>query len=142
MTNPVQVTYGMNVYGQSLTACAVEVGRWRAVAGEIAFAWGGDRDTVELVRLGVSELITNVARHVENPRCYLRMTRIGWAVTVQLFDRSRRLPVIPSVPDGEAEGGRGLWMLREMADGFGCERTLRCAGKIVWFRCVLPEGGR
>lgn len=128
MTNPVQVTYGMNVYGQSLTACAVEVGRWRAVAGEIAFAWGGDRDTVELVRLGVSELITNVARHVENPRCYLRMTRIGWEVTVQLFDRSRRLPVIPSV--------------REMADGFGCERTLRCAGKIVWFRCVLPGGGR
>ncbi|MGW3295029.1 ATP-binding protein [Streptomyces xiamenensis] len=138
MRNPVLVTYDANVYGQSLTACAVQVERWRTVAAEVVRGWGGGRDCVELVRLGVSELITNVARHVENPRCYLRMTRIELEVTVQLFDRSRQLPVLlGQAPDWDAEGGRGLWMLREMADDFGCERTHRCAGKIVWFRCTL-----
>ncbi|MFE1358486.1 MULTISPECIES: ATP-binding protein [Streptomyces] len=138
MRNPVQVAYLNNVYGGSLIACAVEVERWRAASGSVALRWGGGRDTVELVRLGVSELLGNVAKHVENPRCYLRMARIGAEVTVQVFDRSVRLPVLgQEAPGWDAESGRGLWMLREMADGFGCERTLRCVGKIVWFRCAL-----
>ncbi|WP_432744498.1 ATP-binding protein [Streptomyces sp. JH002] len=138
MRNPVQVGYRKNVYGCSLIACAVEVERWRAVAGEVARGWGGSRDAVDLVRLGVSELLGNVAKHVENPRCYLRMTRIGVEVTVQVFDRSVRLPVLGHrAPAWDAESGRGLWMLREMACAFGCERTVRCAGKIVWFRCAL-----
>ncbi|MFC9064005.1 ATP-binding protein [Streptomyces harbinensis] len=142
MRDPVQAVHRENVYGRSLNACAVEVKHWRSAAGEVAREWGGSRDVVETVRLGVSELISNVARHVQNPRCYLRMMRIGTEVTVQVFDRCHRLPVVGNAPDWAAESGRGLWMLREMADGFGCERTLRCAGKIVWFRCVLPGGGR
>lgn len=138
MRNLVQVGYRKNVYGCSLIACAVEVQRLRAASGDVALRWGGSGDTVELVRLGVSELLGNVAKHVENPRCYLRMARIGAEVTVQVFDRSVRMPVLAQqAPGWDAESGRGLWMLREMADGFGCERTLRCVGKIVWFRCAL-----
>ena len=33
-----------------------------------------------------------------------------------------------------------LWMLREMATRFGCERTRRGRGKIVWFSCDLSGG--
>ncbi|MFB4196585.1 ATP-binding protein [Streptomyces carpaticus] len=138
MRNLVQVGYRENVYGCSLIACAVEVGRLRAASGEVARQWGGGREAVDLVMLGVSELLGNVAKHVDNPRCYLRMTRIGAEVTVQVFDRSVRLPVLGhQAPEWDAESGRGLWMLREMACAFGCERTVRCVGKIVWFRCAL-----
>ncbi|GAA2039404.1 hypothetical protein GCM10009757_00380 [Streptomyces cheonanensis] len=104
-------------------------------------AWGGSRDAVELVRLGVSELLSNVLRHVgDQPRCYLRIVLIGSEVTVQVFDRSVRIPVIGAAPDWDAEDGRGLWMLREMATRFGCERTRRGRGKIVWFSCDLSGG--
>ncbi len=138
MTSSVRAAYGQSVYGQSVMAHPIAIEHGRTMAGEVLRLWGGSGDTVELVRLGVSELLGNVAKHVENPRCYLRMARIGAEVTVQVFDRSVRLPVLgQEAPEWDAESGRGLWMLREMADGFGCERTLRCVGKIVWFRCTL-----
>lgn len=125
------------VYGRSLRASAAGMERWRASAGEVVRSWGGSAGAVELVRLGVSELLSNVIRHVAEPRCYLRIVRIGSEVTVQVFDRSVEMPVIGEAPDWDAESGRGLWLLREMATRFGCERTGHCAGKIVWFSCDL-----
>ncbi|GAA2378645.1 ATP-binding protein [Streptomyces carpaticus] len=136
-TTSARATYDEHVYGQSLIVNAVEIEHWRRAAADLLRHWGAPDETVELVRLGVSELLSNVARHVDHPRCYLRITRIGTTVTVQVFDRSRRLPRVVTEPDWQAESGRGLWMLREMATGFGSELTERCAGKIVWFSCDL-----
>ncbi|MGW7294630.1 ATP-binding protein [Streptomyces xiamenensis] len=143
MTSSVGARYDWGVFGQSLTADPRGIEGWRAVAGDVVRHWGGSPDAVELVRLGVSELISNVVRHVgDRPRCYLRIVLIGSEVTVQVFDRSVRIPVIGTAPCWDAEDGRGLWMLREMATRFGCERTRRGRGKIVWFTCDLSGGGR
>ncbi|WP_325167275.1 ATP-binding protein [Streptomyces sp. XC 2026] len=136
MRSPTQVAVAQ-VYGRSLIAAPTEVERWRGAAVEVVRGWGGSASAVELVRLGVSELLSNVIRHVAERRCYLRIVRIGGEVTVQVFDRSRQLPVIGDAPDWDAESGRGLWMLREMATRFGCEHTFHCDGKIVWFSCDL-----
>ncbi|MGW7295368.1 ATP-binding protein [Streptomyces xiamenensis] len=136
-TTSVRATYDQHVYGQSLIVNATEIAHWRRAAAEVLLRWGAHDQAVELVRLGVSELLSNVAKHVDHPRCYLRITRIGKRVTVQVFDRSRRLPRVDAEPDWEAESGRGLWMLREMAAAFGTELTERCDGKIVWFSCDL-----
>ncbi|MFB4195219.1 ATP-binding protein [Streptomyces carpaticus] len=141
MTSSVRAACDWGVFGQSLTADARGIEGWRAVAGDVVRGWGASPDAVELVRLGVSELISNVVRHVgDQPRCYLRIVLIGSEVTVQVFDRSVRIPVIGAAPDWDAEDGRGLWMLREMATRFGCERTRRGRGKIVWFSCDLSRG--
>ncbi|MCU4745605.1 MULTISPECIES: ATP-binding protein [unclassified Streptomyces] len=139
MTSDVRVAYGQNVFGRSLVAEAEGVERWRREAAEVLRSWGASLEAVELVRLGVSELLSNVHRHVAVRRCYLRIVRIGSEVTVQVFDRSLNLPVVREEPDDESESGRGLWMLREMASGFGCERTEQRNGKIVWFRCELGD---
>ncbi|WP_253194975.1 ATP-binding protein, partial [Streptomyces sp. MP131-18] len=100
--------------------------------------WDAPPHCVEVARLGVSELLTNVAKHAGTGRCYLRLLRIGPEAVVQVHDRSRTLPVITE-PDREGEDGRGLWLLREMADRLGCEVTHRRHGKIVWFSCVLSQ---
>lgn len=139
MTSGVRVACSQNVFGRSLVAEAEGVERWRREAAEVLRSWGASLEAVELVRLGVSELLSNVHRHVAVRRCYLRIVRIGSEVTVQVFDRSPNLPVVLEDPDGESECGRGLWMLREMASGFGCERTEQRDGKIVWFRCELGD---
>ncbi|MEV8114017.1 ATP-binding protein [Streptomyces xiamenensis] len=138
MTSSVRAAYDWGVFGQSLTADPRGIEGWRTLAGDVVRHWGAAPEVVELVRLGVSELISNVVRHVaDRPRCYLRIVLIGSEVTVQLFDRSVRIPVIGAAPDWNAEDGRGLWMLREMAARFGCERTRNQRGKIVWFSCDL-----
>lgn len=141
MTSSMRAPYDQLVYGQSLMADVRGIEKWRREAAAVVQAWGASATAVELVRLGVSELLSNVLRHVGQRRCYLRIVRIGTEVTVQVFDRSRTMPMIGEAPDGEAESGRGLWMLREMAAGFGCERTCHGDGKIVWFRCDLSDAG-
>ncbi|MGW8848963.1 ATP-binding protein [Streptomyces xiamenensis] len=137
MTNTVRAMYAQSVYGQSLVADGRHIEWWRREAADVVGRWGASASAVELVRLGVSELLSNVIRHVAERRCYLRIVRIGGEVTVQVFDRSRQLPVIGDAPDWDAESGRGLWMLREMATRFGCEHTCHGDGKIVWFSCDL-----
>lgn len=137
MRDTVHMAHHQNVYGQSLMADGQNVESWRRRAADVVRGWGGSASAVELVRLGVSELLSNVIRHVAERRCYLRIVRIGGEVTVQVFDRSRKLPVIGEAPDWDTESGRGLWMLREMATRFGCEHTFHCDGKIVWFSCDL-----
>ncbi|QKV67919.1 ATP-binding protein [Streptomyces harbinensis] len=133
----VRTAYDQNVFGRTLLADATSIERWRWKVCEVVRDWGGSAGAMDLVRLGVSELLSNVVKHVPDPRCYVRVLLIGGEVTVQVFDRSRKLPVVGEVPDWDAESGRGLRMLREMASGFGCEHTRHGDGKIVWFSCDL-----
>ncbi|GAA3857710.1 ATP-binding protein [Streptomyces sedi] len=129
-----------------LTVSPGEIERWRrAIAGALA-EWRVSREAVELARLGVSELLANVAKHTVSRRCSLRAVRVGADLLVQVFDESRQLPVLRT-PDWCSEDGRGLWLLREMADGFGYmpmpfgDGTSCRLGKVVWFSCwgAVPE---
>ncbi|GAB2871278.1 hypothetical protein GCM10022245_02570 [Streptomyces mayteni] len=77
-----------------------------------------------------------MVKHVESQRCHLTVTRNGDEALVRVFDRSPHLPVIDE-PAWDAESGRGLWMLREMAPRFGYEVGRSRKGKCIWFACGL-----
>lgn len=123
----------------TLTANPHEIQRWRQKVAETLRRWGASREAIDLACLGVSELLSNVIKHVDDPRCLLRVRRVGERVVVQLVDRS---PTPPSfeAPDWDSESGRGLWMLREMCAQFGWEKVPSQLGaKCVWFSCALTN---
>ncbi|WP_165984339.1 ATP-binding protein [Streptomyces sp. YIM 98790] len=129
-------------YAWDLLVRPREIERWRnEVAGALR-SMGAAPEAVGLARLGISELLSNVVKHVPDPRCRLHVLRAGDAVLVQLHDRSRAIPVIPAEePDPESPTGRGLWLLRQIATALGYTET--ADGKAVWFRTPLrPDPDR
>ncbi|WP_062213218.1 ATP-binding protein [Streptomyces sp. NBRC 109706] len=112
-----------------LTARREDLARFRRLASLAMREWGQPPRVTEVVLHGVTELLSNVARHVPDPRCRLELALDGDAVRVTVRDRSGVLPTI-TLPDWTAEAGRGLWLLREMADDLGFEPVED--GKRVW----------
>ncbi|MDT0444526.1 ATP-binding protein [Streptomyces johnsoniae] len=120
-----------------LTARREDLAHFRRLASLAMREWGQPQEVAELVLHGVTELLSNVARHVEDPRCTLELALLGGTVQVTVHDRSSALPKI-TLPDWTAEEGRGLWLLREMADGLGYALTEE--GKQVWVRVHAGAG--
>jgi serine/threonine-protein kinase RsbW len=114
-----------------LTARREDLTHFRRLAALAMREWGQPADVTEVVLHGVTELLANVARHVPDPRCTLHLALLDDGVRVTVYDRSPALPEI-TLPDWTAEEGRGLWLLREMADDLGYEPTEE--GKRVWVR--------
>ncbi|WP_129843296.1 ATP-binding protein [Streptomyces sp. RFCAC02] len=114
-----------------LTARREDLARFRRLASLAMREWQQAPHVTEVVLHGVTELLSNVARHVDDPRCTLELALTGGDVEVSVHDRSREVPRV-TLPDWTAEEGRGLWLLSEMADELGFERTAE--GKRVWVR--------
>jgi serine/threonine-protein kinase RsbW len=76
--------------------------------------WPGDVDAVLLV---VHEAIVNAHSHAGGPR-QVRVWFEGDTVMVELSDGGPGFDVPQStpMPDPRAESGRGLWLMRQMAD--------------------------
>ncbi|WP_147472662.1 ATP-binding protein [Streptomyces triticirhizae] len=130
-----------DVHFWAITVRSREIGYWRATVADILRGWCAREETVALGQQGVSELLANVACHVDDPRCGLRLSRAEGNVLVEVLDRSGQPPRVGSRPNWSAERGRGLWLLREMADDFGYmpapypEGDGLRMGKVVWFSC-------
>ncbi|MBD3933018.1 ATP-binding protein [Streptomyces chumphonensis] len=122
-----------------VTVTARDVERCRREVADAVRALGGGLEAVAVARLGVSELLSNVVRHVPDTRCRIEVERSGDAVVVRVVDRSPDPPVV-SEPAWDAERGRGLWLLRQMVTAFGHTRVGE--GKAVWFRCPPGDDGR
>jgi anti-sigma regulatory factor (Ser/Thr protein kinase) len=130
------VARDQHVYTWELTVRAEDIEEWRRAVADVLRIMGAGTVAIAVARLGVSELLSNVVRHVDDPRCRLTVRRVGVAVYLDLYDRSRELPLVPnSPPDFDSPNGRGLWLLRETAAAIGYTRYP--AGKSVWFRCDL-----
>ncbi|WP_173019458.1 ATP-binding protein [Streptomyces alkaliphilus] len=125
-------------FAWEITARAAEVGEWRERVAVVVRGLGGDAEAVSVARLGTSELLTNVIRHVGDPWCRLEV--VGWRreTRVRVFDRGREVPAI-AAPDEDAEGGRGLVLLRALTDRLGY--TCTPDGKWVWFEVPLTARG-
>lgn len=78
----------------------------------------------------VTELLSNVHKHVASPECELTLLAIEDGVRAAVADGDPRLPVAGE-PDFRAESGRGLFLLSQMVDDWGAEAT--SDGKQVWF---------
>lgn len=86
-------------------------------------------ELLESVELLVSELVTNAVVHASSaPRLAVRRSRHG--VRVEVHDDDPLLPS-PLPPDETRLGGRGLYIVDQLADRWGTEPE--GGGKVVWF---------
>ena len=101
----------------------------------VAIAHGIDH-VAETAALLVSELATNVTRHArdaDNPLFRIAVGRIDERLRVEVLDSSSQLPVVRHF-DAFDEDGRGLCIVRELADDHGS--YLLPNGKSTWFELI------
>ena len=114
------------------TAAAVA----RAHVREILDLWrlaGPDTTVVERAVLLANELVTNAVVHARTD-LRLRLEWHGDWLHIAVRDNNPRRLRLVSVPDAEAEGGRGLWLVDQLALAWGVQRHPG-GGKVVW--CTL-----
>lgn len=86
-------------------------------------------DSIEVVLLLTTELVTNAVQHGLGP-IGLRLRAGDDGVRVEVRDRSDALPVVQQL-DPDALSGRGLLLVEGLADGWGV--LAQDIGKTVWF---------
>ncbi|WP_407700089.1 ATP-binding protein [Streptomyces liliifuscus] len=107
----------------------------------------GMAEVLDVVELLTSELVTNAYRHTKGPAS-LRLRAPGegrlrvfvWDTSPYIpppFDRSSDTHAPPPA-SADAEAGRGLLLVQQCADLWGCwplgdGRLDRGAGKLMWF---------
>ena len=92
-------------------------------------------ETRHMAALLVSELTTNVVRHAGTPFTLCAdVTSVH--IRVEVADGTRE-PAVVRRPPPTSLGGRGLWLVSELADGWGSEP--RGNGKLVWFELSLVK---
>lgn len=103
---------------------------------------------LDKVVLCASELVTNAALHADRPvtgNADARWVSVGvrcWshsALFLEVGDMDARMPRM-APPDGAAVSGRGLLIVRGLADGVWCARAAH-GGKVVRARFGLPGRG-
>lgn len=86
-------------------------------------------DDAELL---ASEIVTNAILHAASLITFLAVLR-GNELVVTVSDDSHGLPVVKNADsDVDAESGRGMAVVGQLAGGWGVTR--RTFGKTVWFR--------
>jgi anti-sigma regulatory factor (Ser/Thr protein kinase) len=103
----------------------------REVCGHWRLARPGTTVTDRVVLLA-NELVTNAVAHAHT-EIRLRLELRGDRLHIAVRDGGPGLPHVVA-PDWEAEGGRGLWLVEQLARSWGVNRHPD-GGKVVW--CVL-----
>lgn len=100
----------------------------RAATAAVLRRWQCTQGCIDDAVLIVSEMVTNAIRHGRG-RVRLRLRRVANLLRLEVRDASSQLPtLLPADPD--AESGRGLRIVSELASRWGATRMPR--GKIVW----------
>lgn len=137
MGSQVAVHTGVLQYRQQLVADPQQFAVVRRTVGACLRAWGL-RSLVQATAMCVTEMLSNVHRHVESPDCELLLERLPEGIRAVVGDRSAALPdLLGDEPDCFAESGRGLFLLSRTADRWGSTPTE--TGKEVWV--LLTEAG-
>jgi hypothetical protein len=100
----------------------------RRLVAQLLTAWAADAFSADAMLL-VSELVTNVVRHVSGPealRVEVALSEPGLRVAVV---DSSPVPPVPRPPG--PRGGHGILLVDALADRWGSE--LHGTGKRVWF---------
>ncbi|GAB3111647.1 SpoIIE family protein phosphatase [Streptomyces calidiresistens] len=106
----------------------------RRLVRESLRRWGLE-DLLDSAELLVSEVVTNAVRYAERP-VTLRLLRSG-SLRCEVGDDVPLLPR-PRRAEPDEEGGRGLFLVEELARTWGATRL--GTGKLVWFEMDLPPG--
>ncbi|GAC1444764.1 MAG: hypothetical protein NVSMB55_22230 [Mycobacteriales bacterium] len=105
------------------TAVARLCGTWRA------------QPAADAAELAVSELFGNAVKIGDGRQATLRLAWTPRRLRVEVRDASTRQPVMREAAPDE-EGGRGLWLVREVAVRWGSYPLAE--GKCVWAEFALP----
>ena len=96
-------------------------------------------DTVTLI---AAELAANAVRHGRVPGrdFHLRLTALPAAIRIEVSDTSDRQlpPDVAGVPAGDAESGRGLYLVARLAGRWAVTPRPGAPGKTVWAEVPLP----
>jgi anti-anti-sigma regulatory factor/anti-sigma regulatory factor (Ser/Thr protein kinase) len=92
-----------------------------------------DTTLVDRAVLVTGELVTNAVVHARS-ELRLRVELRGDLLHLAVRDGSPRMLRLVTIPAPEAEGGRGLWLVEQLARAWGVNRHPD-GGKVVW--CVL-----
>jgi serine phosphatase RsbU (regulator of sigma subunit)/anti-sigma regulatory factor (Ser/Thr protein kinase) len=95
--------------------------------------WGLE-DLIDSTELLVSELVTNAIKYA-NGEVLLRLVLEPESLVCEVHDSSPALPRVLQV-DKDAENGRGLHVVSQMASRWGMRRT--AGGKVVWCEQLVP----
>ncbi|SEG72636.1 PAS domain S-box-containing protein [Actinacidiphila yanglinensis] len=96
--------------------------------------WNQPAETVDSTELIVSELVTNAVRYGRAPR-RLRVIR-DHVLTCEVHDSNDTAPRMHHAHTVD-EGGRGLFIVGQVADNWGTRYTEE--GKAVWTEQILPD---
>ena len=118
-----------------LPADPAMVARARTLVTERLTAWGHEElaFTTELI---VSELVTNAIHYAGGP-IHVRLIRDG-TLFCEVSDPGHTSPHLRHAT-GEDEGGRGLFIIAQMAQRWGTRYTAE--GKTIWVEQALPPAG-
>ncbi|WP_371482498.1 ATP-binding protein [Kitasatospora sp. NBC_00315] len=101
----------------------------------------GGEQLLEVGELLVSELVANAVEHVRMPAgrvIELRCRVAAGHLRIEVADAGGELPRVRELTV-EAESGRGLRLVRELALAWGCCPRTGGNGKVVW-AVVGPDG--
>jgi anti-sigma regulatory factor (Ser/Thr protein kinase) len=90
---------------------------------------------VERAVLLANGLVTNAVVHAHTD-LRLRLEVRGDLLHLAVRDGSPRLLRLVAAPDVEAQGGRGLWLVEQLAASWGANRHPD-GGKVVWYTLKL-----
>lgn len=124
-------------YGMRFTVGEHSARHLRRIARAYLHRWGMPELT-DAVELAVTELLSNVVRHVPDRRCGVMILRHPGGIRVEVSDSSPQLPAVARTPDAYAETGRGLALLDAVVDKWGVDSG-GTGGKTVWFECRAAE---
>ncbi|MFI1731805.1 ATP-binding protein [Streptomyces acidicola] len=93
-------------------------------------------ELADAAELALTELVTNVVRHVPGRRCGICFLLLPGAVRVEVSDSCPRLPV-PGSGNVLSDSGRGLLLVEAVTDRWGVTPRPDGSGKIVWFECLV-----
>ncbi|GAA2228609.1 hypothetical protein GCM10010232_13330 [Streptomyces amakusaensis] len=109
-------------------------GRARALLRERLADWGIAGETADDASLLLSELVANAVRHTPAPDgrgIGVRITLGDGTLRLEVADADGRRPE-PREAAAEEEDGRGLALVRALAERWGCGERAQGAGKTVW----------
>nr|WP_188268048.1 MULTISPECIES: ATP-binding protein [unclassified Streptomyces] len=86
----------------------------------------------ESAALALTELVSNVVRHVPDRRCSILILREPYGLRVEVADTVPG-PVPAKAADPLDDGGRGLFLVEAVTDRWGAQE--QAGGKTVWFEC-------
>ncbi len=113
----------------------------RAFVADALRRWKLDA-LIETAALLTSELVTNAVVHARSTST-LSMRQNGSKIRVELLDRGHGRVALRSATPGAIGGGRGLFIVEQLADAWGSADT--ATGTKVWFELTAgptPDGRR